>query len=81
MLVAAMYLAQVELARVLTGTETIILIDDLTSELDNNNRQKLLQYLHGLGNQVLITGVDQIGGNNPEFSGMFHVEQGGISTG
>ena len=81
MLVAAMYLAQVELAKTISDTDTIILIDDLTSELDSNNRRRLLEYLRGMGNQVLVTGVNRVCDNTTEFSGMFHVEQGRISVG
>ncbi len=81
MLVAAMYLAQVELAKSITDTDVIILIDDLTSELDTDNRRRLLEYLHGMGNQVLITGVDRISQDEYGFSGMFHVEHGKVSPG
>jgi DNA replication and repair protein RecF len=81
MLVAAMYLAQVELAKAISDTDTIILIDDLTSELDNNNRGRLLAYLNDMGNQTLITGVNRISRDTTGFSGMFHVEQGRISPG
>lgn len=81
MLVVAMYLAQVELARTLSGIETMIMIDDLASELDDDNRTRLLQYLKDLGNQVFITGIKKTGGDEQKFSGMFHVEQGRISPG
>jgi len=79
MFVAVMHLAQVEVAKELSGTETIILIDDLTSELDKTNRNILLGYLAKLGNQALITGVEDISKSGPEFAGVFHVEQGSIS--
>ncbi len=80
MLVVTMHLAQVEVLRETAGTETIIMIDDLTSELDRENRRKLLQYLDGLGNQIFITGVENISTSNQEFSKVFHVERGKIST-
>ncbi len=79
MFVAVMHLAQVEVAKEMSGTESIILIDDLTSELDQTNREILLGHLARLGNQVVITGVEDISKNNPGFSGVFHVEQGSIS--
>ena len=79
MLVATMHLAQAELAKEISGTETIILIDDLTSELDHANRQILLDQLCKLGNQTLITGVDNISSGSNNFSKVFHVEQGSIS--
>jgi DNA replication and repair protein RecF len=74
MLVATMHLAQAELAKDLSGTETIILIDDLTSELDQTNREILLNHLNKLGNQTLITGVDNISRDSTNFSKVFHVE-------
>ncbi len=78
MLVAIMYLAQVAVAKELSGTDTIVLIDDLTSELDVSNREILLQYLGEIGNQVLITGVDDISQDATYFSKVFHVEQGRV---
>ncbi len=78
MLVSAMHLAQVEMARDLSGTDTIILIDDLTSELDQINRKILLEHLEKSNNQVMITGVDDISRDSPHFSGVFHVEHGSI---
>ncbi len=80
MLVAAMHLAQVEIAKEIAGADAIILIDDLPSELDTKNRHKLLDYLKTMGNQTFITGVDNISGGQIEFPGVFHVEQGSIST-
>lgn len=79
MLVATMHLAQAELARELSGTETIILVDDLTSELDQTNRDILLHQLSKMGNQALITGVDNISRGSNSFSRVFHVEHGSIS--
>jgi len=81
MLVAVMHLAQVELAREIVGSEPIILIDDLPSELDNINRSLLLNYLKQMGNQTFITGVENISVGELDFPGVFHVEQGSISTG
>jgi len=81
MLVVAMHLAQVAVAQELVGTEHIILLDDLTSELDKSNRKLLLGHLKLMGNQVFITGVDNIAEYATGFSRVFHVEQGAISPG
>jgi len=81
MLVAVMHLAQVELAREIVGSEPIILIDDLPSELDNRNRSVLLNYLKQMGNQTFITGVENISVGELDFTGVFHVEHGSISIG
>ncbi len=80
-LIVAMHLAQVVVAQELVGTDPIILLDDLTSELDHSNRKRLLEYLKRMGNQVFITGVDNITEYAPGFSRVFHVEQGAISPG
>ena len=80
MLVAAMHLAQVEIAKEIAGSEPIILIDDLPSELDSKNRHLLLNYLKQMGNQTFITGVENISGGELVFPGVFHVEHGLIST-
>ncbi len=78
MLVATMHLVQSELAREMSGIETVILIDDLTSELDSTNRNILLNQLQKSGSQALITGVEDISMGHHSFSGVFHVEQGSI---
>ncbi len=78
MFVAIMHLAQVEVAKELFGTETLILIDDLTSELDQSNRTILLEHLGRLETQTFITGVEDISQDRTIFSGVFHVEQGAI---
>ncbi len=78
MLVATMHLVQSELAREMSGIETVILIDDLTSELDSTNRNILLNQLQKSGSQALITGVEDISMGPHSFSGVFHVEQGSI---
>ena len=41
-----------------SGEQCIFLIDDLPAELDEENRASIIKYLVGLGNQLLITGVD-----------------------
>ncbi len=81
MLVIAMHLAQVAVAREMVRTDTIILMDDLASELDSSNRLRLLEYLQQMGNQIFITGVDNISASTPGFSRVFHVEQGKITAG
>lgn len=56
--------------------EPLILLDDPVSELDRNHLDRLLDWLHGCGNQVWVTAVE------PEDSPSgrrFHVEQGKIS--
>ena len=61
--------------------EVIYLVDDLTSELDRDSRERVCKYLVEKGNQILATAVDQAelascwGANTKT---MFHVEHGVI---
>jgi DNA replication and repair protein RecF len=80
MLVAAMHLAQLEIAHGQVASEPTLLIDDLASELDGNNRQLLLNHLNEMGIQTFITGVEDLSGGDAGFHGVFHVEQGQVST-
>ena len=81
LLVFGLLLAQVALMHSLYPTRCVILVDDLSSELDYVHRLKLLSLLKSLDTQVLITTVDLppplfLDETKPT---MFHVEQGRIS--
>ena len=78
----SMVLAQGALARgehPLAGM--LYLIDDLASEFDLEHRRRVVQFLHGTGNQVLLTGVDKavlIEACHGVEESMFHVKQGKV---
>jgi DNA replication and repair protein RecF len=81
LLVLALLLSQVKLMDQSSQNNCCILIDDLTAELDTENRLKLLKYLSLLGCQVFMTGTELADfGNLQEIENykMFHVEQGFI---
>lgn len=60
------------------GVWPVLQLDDLASELDRHHQQRVLQYLHGCGAQVFVTGTEPPAG----LSGLgidvttFHVEHG-----
>lgn len=64
-------------------TNSVFLIDDLSSELDKNNVSLLLNWLIDLGNQIFITSVDELIWQdlckNVPYE-VFHVEHGAIYT-
>ena len=74
--VASLVLAQCQQISSL-GKQTIILVDDLAAELDEDNRKALLSALRETGSQVFITGTDDFLYQDV-FSDakVFHVEQG-----
>ncbi|MFS8137845.1 MAG: DNA replication/repair protein RecF [Thermomonas sp.] len=65
------------------GAWPVLQLDDLASELDRHHQQRVLQYLHGCGAQVFVTGteapagLDDLGIDIP----MFHVEHGEVRAG
>lgn len=82
LLVLAFLLSQVNLLNQDAQNDCCILFDDLTAELDTENRSKLLKYLTELGCQVFITGTDLAGfGELSEIKNykVFHVEHGCIT--
>ncbi|WP_445372064.1 DNA replication/repair protein RecF [Methylomonas sp. HW2-6] len=82
LLVLALLLAQVTLLNRDSPNTCCILIDDLTAELDADNRAKLLKYLVGLECQIFIssTGIADFGDlSNIDNYKWFHVEQGKIT--
>ncbi len=57
--VVALLLAVVELADAELGLHPVILLDDVSSELDPDRRQQLLGLVSKLGSQLLITTTDE----------------------
>lgn len=54
----ALKLAELELIRYLTGRDPIVLLDDVTSELDDKRTKYLLEVLQDLSTQTFITTTD-----------------------
>lgn len=78
MLLYALKLAQGELLHNITKKNCLYLIDDLTSELDQNHRHILANALLNLDSQIFITGLDKIeleSNFQNAVHQMFHVEQ------
>ncbi|RUO45666.1 DNA replication/repair protein RecF [Idiomarina aquatica] len=77
-LVASMKLAQARLLNEATGLACIIIVDDLTSELDRDNQRKFCELLEDSDNQVFISSVsiDSLSDNFKKEPAMFHVEHG-----
>lgn len=67
MIIVALHLAQASIAKERLGIVPILLIDDLVSELDQSNRNRLLNHLDSLKSQVFVTSTDNI--NRSEFHG------------
>lgn len=81
LLVLALMLAQVELMNQQQQNACCILIDDLTAELDTENRAKLLKYLSRLGCQAFLTSnalMDFGDLSSLNDYKLFHVEQGDV---
>lgn len=78
LLILALYLAQGSLLKRTRQKECLYLIDDLTAELDPENREKALEVLATMGAQVFITSVDLSSiAESPvlKSADVFHVEQ------
>lgn len=77
LLVSALQFTQGKLHTELTGENVIYLIDDLASELDKDNRQKLFALLEKIVGQVFITATDKtVFSQINTVNSLFHVEQG-----
>lgn len=65
-----------------TGCEPVIYIDDLPSELDAANRNKILQHLLKLNSQLFITAISEADMPMREYRplALFHVEQGRVTN-
>ncbi len=80
LMVSTMQFAQGKLYTELTGNRCIYLIDDLASELDYANRNKLFKLLESLQGQCFITATDKnvFSHLDSRKTSLFHVEQGKI---
>ncbi len=82
LLIAALHLAQAQQLHASTAKRCLFLIDDLASELDSHNRQRLVTHLAQNGHQLFLTGIEETPWQLlcQQFEGeMFHVEQGSIT--
>ncbi len=60
------------------GAWPVLQLDDMASELDRQHQQRVLEYLHGCGAQVFVTGTEVPAGlaSHEIGAAMFHVEHG-----
>ena len=86
-LVWAMMLAQGTLAsevgRLAGKGGTLYLVDDLASELDDQNRRRVCNFLLETGQQVLLTGVEEkalLSACNNKYGRLFHVKHGQVEA-
>ena len=80
LLITAMFLAQAALLKEVTGKKCVILIDDLTAELDAQHRRRLLELLVAIRGQIFVTGTEANAFFLTELSEtkVFHVEHGTV---
>jgi DNA replication and repair protein RecF len=77
LLAITLLLAQSNAINTSRSVKGILLIDDLAAELDEKNKNKLLEYISKLEQQIIITSTKKIGVE--DFKGkMFHVKHGEI---
>lgn len=64
------------------GAWPVLQLDDLASELDRHHQQRVLEYLHGCGAQVFVTGTEAPAGlADPAIDvATFHVEHGVVKA-
>ena len=72
-----LHLIQRELIKSKTELEPIVLMDDISSELDNDNCNLMLKYLLENSIQTIMTSIENTRFINEKDIIMFHVEQKG----
>ena len=75
----ALVTAQIQVFQTLTGKSCLVLVDDLTSELDQGNEGRVLGAVLSTGNQAIVTTLDDRISQPYLKSGeasVFHVEHG-----
>jgi DNA replication and repair protein RecF len=74
----ALIMAQVRLIRELAGRDCLMLVDDLTSELDRENADRVMSAVIRVSRQVIVTSLDPAlapVGKHTDYT-VFHVEHG-----
>ena len=76
-----LFFGAVEFLRERTGRSSVLLLDDIYSELDAENRDSFVARLQAMGNQAFVTTVDPASGAGAAGGSatVFHVEQGRVS--
>jgi len=75
----ALVTAQIQLYQSLTGKTCLVLVDDLTSELDQTNETRVLDTVLSTGNQAIVTTLDErisLPHLAADDVSVFHVEHG-----
>jgi len=71
--------AQAELLKESSGQLSVMLCDDLTAELDDDNQNRLLRVLAAIGYQIFVTSLEPISAQPfTHHSAMFHVKHGRV---
>ena len=83
LLIIAMYLAQIQTLLETQQRKTVVLIDDVTAELDKDNLDQVFKQLVTLDAQVIVTTLNdsvlkQLKSHHSNYK-MFHVEHGQIT--
>ena len=76
----ALVMAQVRLIRELAGRDCLMLVDDLTSELDRDNADRVMSAVIRVSRQVIVTSLDPALaplGKEMNYT-VFHVEHGAL---
>lgn len=79
----ALVTAQIEVLNSLASRRCLVLVDDITSELDQGNEAKVLDSVLSTGNQVVVTTLDEriaVPYATNEQTKVFHVEHGVIRS-
>jgi DNA replication and repair protein RecF len=78
-LVLALKIAEIRLLEALFGLTPVLLLDDVSSELDAQRNARLFELLHGFRGQVLITTTDASHVRTPALAHVFGVEAGRVT--
>lgn len=83
LLVVALHLAQIHHLKEASITKALVMIDDLSSELDAKNTRKIMELLAEMKLQTIVTSIEASDISKESWSetAMFHVEHGQILSG
>lgn len=75
-LACALLLTQLQLVNAASGRKSLVLLDDITAELDHNNALRMVELCASFGGQLLVTALSARPlGDALNAAAVFHVEQ------
>jgi len=74
-------LAELQMVKLKTGDDPVLLLDDVLSELDSGRQDQLLRHISGIQTMMTATGMDEFAEHSFHIDKTFHIFEGSLTGG